>query len=138
MKILPDRECAQCKKTFTPNRKWTIYCSNSCKMQHYYEKRTNNLETLEAENIKLKEELLKFTSTQPIKQEIIEVVIPKPQLLKKCKYCEKNIDINHAIHFTKARMIVVHGFEKDHSAYFCNTKCENSYLTKHPEFRKVK
>ena len=63
MKNLPVKTCPVCKKEFTPTRQWQIYCNPKCQQKNFNSKRNEylsnlvtKLNSLEAENEKLKDE----------------------------------------------------------------------------------
>ena len=119
MKILPDRECVQCKKIFTPNRKWTIYCSDSCKMQHYYENRTRIVEKLEAEVLRLRESLKNFEA--------------KKQVFKECYCCKKEFNINSPSAYEAT--FIVRGSSARNRALFCSEECKIKYISENPQYK---
>lgn len=133
MKILPDRKCVQCEKTFTPNRKWTIYCSTSCKMQHYYENKTSTIEKLEAEVLRLTELNTKLVADNLPEHKIIVSIPEKERVFKECDCCKKKVDINRPS--TIKTSFVISGGNTSNKALFCNEACKIKYKSEHPTYQ---
>lgn len=50
-------KCEHCEEEFTPNRKWHIYCSTSCRVKAFYERQAETdlekrVEKLEKQQLK--------------------------------------------------------------------------------------